>query len=298
MFLQGQQAAKLLFSITNPESLTSVEFRVWSQWGEDGIIEWLVQQLPMVKPRFVEFGVENYREANTRFLLRNRNWRGLIMDANDTFMRQVRLEEISWKHDLAAMTAFIDRENINKILSSGNFRGEVGLLSIDIDGNDYWVWEKLDVIDPSIVICEYNAVFGDVHAISVPYDPKFDRTTAHSSNLYWGSSIRALEHLANQKGYELLGTNSAGCNAFFLRNDLVPILTGRILDRSPRPSLLRESRGPGESLSHISGLRRAEVIAALPVVCIKTGKHVALGSLSALYSQSWLIKMGYPPENV
>jgi hypothetical protein len=172
-------------------SLADVEFRVYSQGGEDGIIEWLVERLEIPTHAFIEFGVDTYRESNTRFLLSNPNWRGLIFDGSKENIAFVRRDDIYRMHDLTAISAFVVRDNINNLIESRKFVGEIGLLSIDIDGNDYWIWEEINIINPVIVVCEYNAIFGDIHPIVIPYDPGFYRTQAHYSNLYFGSTAPA-----------------------------------------------------------------------------------------------------------
>ncbi len=116
-------------------------------------------------------------------------------------------------------------------------------MSIDIDGNDYWVLESINSIRPIILICEYNAVFGDVYPISIPYDPRFRRSNAHYSNLYFGASIEALRLLALQKGYRFVGTTSAGNDAFFVREDYAEQFVDCSLESIQAfPSLFRESR--------------------------------------------------------
>src|SRR5262245_17108326 len=169
--------------------MRDAEFRVFSQFGDDGIIQHLIHNADVRRENhiFVEFGVENYLEANTRFLLMNDNWRGLVIDGDPNHISFIQRDEIFWRHDLTACAAFIDAENINSLLRDAGFVGEIGILSIDIDGNDYWVWQAIDVVRPIIVIAEYNAVFGPCHAVSIPYDPKFQRGRAHWSNLYWGA---------------------------------------------------------------------------------------------------------------
>ena len=115
----------------------------------------------------------------------------------------------------------IDRDNINDLISTSGFGSEIGILSIDIDGNDYWVWQAIDCVQPRILILEYNALFGPDAAISVPYDASFVRSRAHYSNLFWGASLEALTRLSKQKGYALVGCNSAGNNAFYIRHDVL-----------------------------------------------------------------------------
>src|SRR3984885_8566432 len=138
--------------------LARVEFRVFSQFGDDGIIQYIVSRLdlPLAERRFVEFGVENYREANTRFLLLNDNWSGLVIDGSENHISSIRSEPIYWRHDLTAVSRFVTRDNISSILETAGFSGRIGLLSIDVDGNDYWIWEALTTLDPAVVIVEYN----------------------------------------------------------------------------------------------------------------------------------------------
>ena len=200
------------------------EFSVYSQGGEDGIIQFLIQHVPIANTYFVEFGVEDYREANTRFLAVNNGWRGLVIDGDAENVRRIRGEPTFWRLNVDAVHAFITRENINSLLATHGAAGEIGLLSIDIDGNDYWVLEALDVIRPTILIVEYNHRFGPDRAVVVPYDAQFNRHAAHPSGVYFGASLAALSVLASRKGYDLVGCNRMGVNAFFVRSDLRPTI--------------------------------------------------------------------------
>jgi hypothetical protein len=151
------------------------------------------------------------------------------------------------------------------------------------------VWEAIHIVRPIICICEYNAVFGDVYPISTPYDPSFYRPKAHHSNLYFGASIAALCSLAVRKGYRFVGTNSAGNDAFFVREDYAK----QFVDNSLRhiralPSLFRESRDEAGQLNYISGIERLKHISTLPVVNVETGETIRLGSLESAYSKEWL----------
>jgi len=213
------------------KDFSDVEFQVFSQWGEDGIIDWLVSALPPLPEIFIEFGVEDYTEANTRYLLQNRDWRGLVIDGSRENMMRLVCGPRHWMHDLTATARFITRDNIDSIITGSGFGGEIGILSIDIDGNDYWVWEAIQSVNPVIVICEYNSVFGDVHPVSIPHTPDFERLTGHHSGQYFGASIKALMHLAERKGYTFLGTPSTGVNAFF-----IPQRSLHILERQDRES--------------------------------------------------------------
>ena len=112
--------------------------------------------------------MEDYSEANTRFLLVNNFWRGLIIDGEKTNMNKVRNSDLYWKSNLTAIDAWVDKESINQLIGDSGFSGKIGILSIDIDGNDYWVWESISVVDPVIVVVEWNSVFGPKHAVTTP----------------------------------------------------------------------------------------------------------------------------------
>lgn len=248
--------------------LTAAEFKVWSQWGEDGIIEHLLRHVHIDNPVFVEFGVQNYVEANTRFLLRNRNWSGVIFDGSRENIARIRRDPIYWQHDLRAEAVFVTRENINSLIAGQGLSGDIGLLSIDIDGNDYWVWEAISVISPRLVIVEYNALFGPTSTVSIPYRPDFKRSEAHFSNLYWGCSLGALEFLATRLGYVLIGCNSSGNNAFFVRADLARVFPNAV--DTFRASRFRELRSQDGALTFLSGTAAISLIRELPMVDVRT----------------------------
>ena len=293
LMLAGQARAGLLPRHKLIRDLTEVEFKVYSQWGEDGIIEWIVAHLPGIPRTFVEFGVEDFSEANCRFLLRNRGWKGLVMDGHEGNMTLLRNRPIVWQYDLSAVQAFVTAENIDDLLRDNGFTGQIGLLSVDIDGNDYWVWDRIEAIDPAIVVCEMNGVLGDRYPITVPYNPYFERLKGHHSGQYFGASVAALRHLGEKKGYEFLGTNSRGVNAFFVRKDLADNILPYIEDRRAYPSFHRDSRSKQGSLTFLAGLDRFEAIREMPVVDVTTGATMRLEELDQPYSADWLAKMAY-----
>jgi hypothetical protein len=252
-------------------SFKEVEFKVFSQFGDDGIIQWLINTLNIPNQTFIEFGVQDYRESNTRFLMMNDNWAGFVMDGSEEYVSKIRNSEYFWQYELNAEAVFINCENINNLISSQLFEKEVGLLHIDLDGNDYWIWEKIDVINPVIVILEYNSVFGIDRTITVPYDENFNRTEAHYSNLYWGASLRALIQLSNEKEYAFVGCNSSGNNAYFVRKDkLNNIIQEITIEEGYVLSRLREGRDRNNRLTYHSGKDRIEVIRGLPIFNTKT----------------------------
>lgn len=269
------------------KELSDVEFSGFSQWGEDGIIDWLIEKLPEVPKTFIEFGVEDYKECNTRMLLHLRNWRGIVFDGSSKNISSIHKQDVSWRFDLTANCAFIDRENINQLINESGLSGDIGLLSVDIDGNDYWVWEAIDAVNPAIVICEYNAVLGDLHRITVPYQKDFQRTQAHYSNLYFGASLPALIELGRKKGYCFVGTNSNGINAFFIKQNYAPLVMNSIEKIVSYPSSFREARNSSGNLTFTRGNKRADIISHLPVYDFETSSIKSISELSNLYSTEW-----------
>lgn len=251
------------------DSLSEVEFKVFSQNGEDGIIQWLIHNVKIENKIFIEFGVQNYTESNTRFLLMNNNWSGLIIDGNEENINYVKKCEYYWKHDLQAVSQFITRDNINEIIENAGIKGNIGILSIDIDGNDYWVLESIKCISPNILICEYNSLFGADEAITVPYDEFFVRTQKHYSNLYYGASLKALCDWAEVNDFIFVGCNTAGNNAFFVRRDCInkAMIPTKI---EYMESKFAESRNVYGELSFVRGKERLEVIKDMDVYDIRT----------------------------
>jgi hypothetical protein len=249
-----------------PADVRAAEFKVFSQFGEDGIIQHLLRHVPIENDVFVEFGVADYSESNTRFLLVNDNWRGLILDGGADHQAFLRRTGLDWRHHIDAVSAFIDRDNIDGLIREADISGDIGLLSIDLDGNDLWVLERISVVSPRILVVEYNATFGPEAAVTVPYDAGFQRTAAHSSNLYWGASIAALEIVARGRGYTLVAGNKAGNNVFFVRDDVLGELVRLSAAEAWAPSRFRESRGSDGELTYVADRdERLRIIRDMPL---------------------------------
>jgi hypothetical protein len=216
--LQGKILASLNAS-KSVKDLSEIEFKVFSQNGEDGIIQYLLSKLniPNEHKIFVEFGVGDYYESNTRLLLNaDRNWRGLVIEGDPKEVERIKNHENFWKYNLQVMCEFITAESINKIINSGlslSSDKTIGILSIDIDGNDYWVMSAIDCVEAIILICEFNknAPSGYIQ----PYEANFMWDRKSSA----GSSLDAIIDLAKKKKYQFVGTDSSQVNAFFVRDD-------------------------------------------------------------------------------
>jgi hypothetical protein len=243
------------------------EFRVFSQWGEDGILQHLLRHVAVPRKIFVEFGVENYTESNTRFLLINDNWAGLVIDGSPENIDYIKKDEIYWRYNLKAESAFITKDNINDLIRHNGISGEIGMLSIDIDGNDYWVWEAIDAVNPGIVVVEYNSRFGSEKSVSVPYSADFGRFSAHYSGLYYGASLTALCLLGKRKGYSFVGSDTSGNDAFFVRSDLRPHdLPELTVAEGFVESKFRQSRNTKGELAFLSPAQEKTLLSEFPEV--------------------------------
>lgn len=256
------------------------EFKVFSQWGEDGIIQFLINHLDIPNRTFIEFGVEDFSESNCRFLMMKDQWQGYVIDGSSANMARLRSSYFFWQHQLQCKTAFITRENIAALLEESGFDKDLGILSVDIDGVDYHVLESLNAWRPAILIVEYNDAFGWGRPVTVPYDPSFIRRQKHPSNQYWGANLPAYCHLASARNYGLIGTNSVGSNAFFVRRDLLNDTVKEVSVLScRRDATFRDSRGPGGELTFLSGRDRATAMASMPLIDVSTGASLIVGDL-------------------
>lgn len=279
--LLGRLCAARVHALGPNEPLSRAEFKVFSQFGEDGILQYLIRQLNLQGEEqvFIEFGVADYEESNTRFLLMNDNWRGLILDGSRTNIAHVKRQPWYWRYDLTAVCAFVTAENIDKLIADAGFAGKLGILSVDLDGNDYWVWQAIECVRPAIVVIEYNSLFGPDLPVTVPYVPMFIRREAHFSNLYWGASLAALADLAARKGYVCVGSNSAGNNAFFVRADRHAPLAAL----SPRAAYVaakfREARDTRGALTYLPPREALKLLRDLPLYHVKEGRRFPIGEL-------------------
>lgn len=276
ILLEGKRAAWEVAQLPISAGLKRAGFGVFSQYDEDGIIQFLITHVEIKNETFVEFGVEHYEESNTRFLLLNDNWQGMVMDGSQEGIDYIKNDRVFRRFDLQAQCAFITKDNINDLIRNSGFDEDLGLLSVDIDGNDYWVWEAINVVRPRVVVAEYNSVFGH-DPVSIPYQADFHRTKAHFSNLYYGCSLSALAHLAENKGYVLVGSSLRGNNAFFVRKDVVGALPQVSAQDAYVRSPFREGRDAKGKLTFLRGAARRKAIAHLPVVNVISGQTGALG---------------------
>ena len=212
-----------------PYDLLSERFRYRSQNEEDGLVLALFKRIGTTDRRCVEIGC-GLNGGNSGFLVQECGWTGLMVDANRSKIATIKTRFSG--HAVTANKHRITVDNVNRTLEMYGFTGDIDFLSIDIDGNDYWVWEALTACTPRVVALEYNWLFGADRAVTVPYDPEF-KVGAPGTRSYRGASLAALVHLSRRKGYRLVATERV--NAFFVRNDIAPAIPALDVARGYRP---------------------------------------------------------------
>jgi glycosyltransferase involved in cell wall biosynthesis len=255
------------------------QMSIYSQWDEDGLLAGILRHLKRVPERFVEIGVGDFSEANTRYLLETRNWSGAVIDIDAASLDRLRASEIYWRHDLKVITASVNKENINSLVSGAAKGKELGVFSIDVDGVDYWLLEALEA-RPWVIILEFNSVFGPTAAVTVPYDENFERWRAHHSGVYAGASLEAFKTLLGQRGYRLVAINSASSNAFFVRSDVLPD-DFKVSEPEFRYSPVSEARNSEGVLLNISVEDAQSLISNMEVVDVTKGEVAELRYFTA-----------------
>jgi hypothetical protein len=256
--------------------LNEIEVKIFSQNGEDGIIDYLVNSLKLNTKNFVEIGVGSYRESNTRFLYNKYHPKGLIVDFIDDMEKKVKPFVNLWKGDLRICNKQINSENILHTLNH-NCDYKIDIFSIDIDSIDYWIIEKLNKRISKVFVAEYNPVFGSEIEVTVPNISGFERNKYHYSNLCYGMSLRALINLMDKKGYYFIGTNLQKINAFFILKDFkkeefFKNIEIKSLDNYTN-SNIRDSRDENYKLSYLSGDKKIKEIEECKVINLKDNKN-------------------------
>jgi SAM-dependent methyltransferase len=204
-----------------------VGFSAFSQSNEDGILLYIFSLIGTCNKRLIDIGCGAIHDSNAANLLINHGWSGLLIDGDRRMIEIARGFYSEWPETShappALVHAFVTAENVERLVRDNDFAGEVDLLSIDLDGIDYWIWKALDCTKPRVAIMEYQSFLGAERAITVPYRPDFQKTDYEENRQYpnyLGASLAALRNLGNEKGYRLVGCNRLGYNAFFVRRDL------------------------------------------------------------------------------
>jgi len=279
--LNGKILSKLN-DINTTNNIEDFEFKVFSQFGEDGIIDYLVKKTDIKNDEkfFIEIGVGDYSECNTKFLLMNSYWSGIAVEGNNQSVEKIKKKELFWKYNLDVINEWVRKDNIKRILSNKIIDQKLGLLSLDIDGNDYWILHELEILKPIILIVEWNSLFGPDKNVTVPYDDNFVREKKHFSGQYWGASIRAFYNLMQKRNYSLICSNKAGNNLFFVRNDRLKNLKTKKPDEVYINQIFNDSKDKNGKLNFLDKNKKLENLENLDLIDLENNQIIKISELT------------------
>lgn len=244
-------------------SFRDAGFRVYSQVDEDGLLLYLFSLIGFTNRTLVDIAFATPEGANTTNLLCNWGFNGLLLEGDAAKVEKGR-EFFKDNPDTfivppTILQKWVTVENFNSILLANGISGEIDLFSLDVDGNDYWIWDKLTAIHPRVVIVEAQTCWGRDRAVSIPYQPAFNRFAIHLD--YFGASVPAFMKLARKKGYRPVACNRFGFNIIFVRQDipgaaLLPEISTEECFRFETPELQKMRE---EKLREIMGFEWIEV---------------------------------------
>mgnify|MGYP006140453707 CR=1 FL=1 len=277
IFISGQSAIiSNRIRYDQMELLDDAEVKVYSQFGEDGILDYLCEKLKIRIPIFFEIGVGDFSECNCRLLCELRNAEGFIVDSNMSLYNNLKKKDIFWKTTIEVYEKLIDKNNIVPIVN--NFFKKYknpDIFSLDIDGIDYFILQKIPLKKFKIVILEYNAIFGSTKSVTIPYDEKFSREKYHFSHLCFGVSLKAYIEFMNENGFTLIGCTKARNNAFFIKNDLLHNINIKIPKEKDLEyftvSRIRESRNSNRKLNFKEGKEKLNEIKHCKLIDLSDG---------------------------
>jgi hypothetical protein len=230
-FVNSSQLSQLLLinqyrQLANTEKLPNFQdtgFHIYSQTDEDGFLIYIFSLLGTTNKKVIEIGSGDCIECNSANLIINHGWQGLLFDSKEnsinTGKKIYSFLKTTRNNPPKLISTWITSDNINQLITSNNFEGEIDLLSIDIDGNDYWIWKAIQCVNPRVIILEYNTYWMADESVTVPYNPQFKAQIINGA-YYCGASLAAFVSLGKELGYRLVGSNTRQFNAFFVRNDL------------------------------------------------------------------------------
>lgn len=240
-------------------SFKDVAFRSYSQNGEDGILLFIFALIGSTNRKVVEICAGNGIECNAANLIANHAWRGLLLDGNEVNIEVGRT--FYSKHPSTLIQppvlkeAWVTPDNVNALIADNGFSGVIDLLSLDMDGMDYWVWKAIECIQPRVVVLEHNSPWGANRAVTVPYQPDFVATFVDGAPEYCGASLPAFAKLAKSKGYRLVGVEPLGFNAFFVRDGLGETVLPEV---SVESCFSHEPLSPAQQAKYAATLARLE----------------------------------------
>jgi hypothetical protein len=236
-----------------PLSFKDTGFRNFSQHEEDGILLYIFSLIGTLNQKCVEICAGDGLECNTANLIIHHRWLGLLFDGNSKNIAKANNAYTNhpdtrhWPPRI--VHAWITKDNINDLIKTNGFEGEIDLLSLDVDGVDYWIWKAVDAVHPRVVVLEFNHLWGPDLSVTVPYSDDFVAGFSQYGSDYAGASLKAFVKLGQEKGYRLVGTNAIATNAFFIRQDIecswLPEIDASVCFTHPRARFGMQHRYPG-----------------------------------------------------
>lgn len=265
------KAQRILYpSITD---LRQSELSVFSQNGEDGILDFLLERCGIQKPNIIEIGAGNFRECNSRFcnIVRNSNLYLVDKQLDDLILKRYYLTRMI-NSNIIFDNSWVTKDNINSILQKARKNlDELNVLSIDIDGNDFWILSAITKLDFDILILEYNPSLSLSEPVSTLYKSNFNRVDEHYSFKYYGASLEAFVHYLRKKQYFFVGATSQGTNAFFVKNAYLDKFSNwnKTIELYKNTSS-REARDLNGSLSFLTSRQERDILSTKYVINTET----------------------------
>ena len=257
--------------------LSDVDYKIFSQNGEDGILDYLLYQLKIEKPKYIEIGVGDYTESNTRFIFERCSPKGVIVDCLENLEEKIKKNFSLWKSELKIVNDFVNPNNIIKIMREADTLNNLDIFSLDIDGIDYWILKELPKDFSKIAIVEFNPIFGKNLKVSVPNITNFDRKKYHYSNLCFGMSLQAAIEIMNEKNFYFVGTNLLRNNAFFIykKEEYFKNLVINNIENSTDANFT-ESRDIKGNLNFLNYQKRVKEILECEVVDLSVNSNIKI----------------------
>lgn len=190
--------------------LNTFKRNVYSQGGEDGIIDKIFSSLDIRQGNYVEIGADDGMEISNTRLLREKGWKGVLIEGSSRFIKlqdNVKNAELVNKY-----VSCEDGDRMDDILAETSLPKDFEFMSLDIDGNDLWVWESMVLYRPLVMCVEYNYTLKESLTIAYNPDHRFNNDN------YYGATAAAFCKLAKDKGYDLIAFTPF-LNLFFIDKD-------------------------------------------------------------------------------
>jgi hypothetical protein len=202
-------------------SLWDAEYKIFSQWGEDGILDYICDVIELRKPKFLEIGVGDFSESNSRFMAYRRGASITAVDKDKSLLQSRAVNELQWRVHIQTICEEVTVGNAHEIqVQAAKFMGGIDILSLDIDSIDYWILKRLELDNIKVIVVEYNPCFGFKKRVTVPLESYKSRFHEGDSGAYYGASLSAFIYILTRQGFAFLGTNSECTNAFFVESSL------------------------------------------------------------------------------